>query len=204
MTELGGELLSASVIEERWDPWTPIEVAQRLSAVTAPWCVTAGWAIDLFVGEVTRKHDDLEIAIPAGRFDEVFAAVPDHQWDVVGEGRVWPYPQRFADHFQTWLREPDTGTYRLDVFREPHVDDLWLCRRDVSIMLPYADLVLRTTDGIPYVIPEVALLFKAKHLREKDDADFVRAVPVLGPTRRRRLRRWLELVHPGHRWIDAL
>ncbi|BBY56953.1 hypothetical protein MSAR_00890 [Mycolicibacterium sarraceniae] len=110
----------------------------------------------------------------------------------------------FRCHLQTWLPEPGTGTYRLDVFREPHVDDRWVCRRDHSITLPYRELILRTTDVVPYVIPEVALLFKAKHLRDKGDADFVRALPDLGPARRSRLRRWLELVHPGHRWIDSL
>ncbi|WP_235677883.1 nucleotidyltransferase domain-containing protein [Mycolicibacterium sarraceniae] len=65
MTGVGGEVLSASVIEERWDAWTPAQVARRLSAVVAPWCVTAGWAIDLVVGEVTREHSDVEISIPA-------------------------------------------------------------------------------------------------------------------------------------------
>jgi hypothetical protein len=57
------------------------------------------------------------------------------------------------------------------VFREPHVGDHWVCRRDASITLPYSELILRTSEGIPYAAPEVALLFKAKQLREKDIAD---------------------------------
>ncbi|MGH3656155.1 MAG: nucleotidyltransferase domain-containing protein [Micromonosporaceae bacterium] len=28
-----------------------------------PWCVAAGWALDLFRGEQTRPHEDLEIAV---------------------------------------------------------------------------------------------------------------------------------------------
>jgi hypothetical protein len=200
----GGELLSGNAIAERWDAWTPADVAQRLAAVRAPWCVAAGWALDLLVGEITRDHDDIEIGVPATRFDEVVAALPDHQWDVVGDGRVWPYPEQLATHFQTWLREPATGTYRLDVLREPHVDERWVCRRDRSITLPYAELIRRTGDGIPYVIPEVALLFKAKHLRDKDEADFARVLPALQSAQRSRLRGWLSRVHPGHRWIDEL
>lgn len=61
----------------------------------------------------------------------------------------------------------------------------------------------RTGDGIPYVIPEVFLLFKAKYLRDKDEADFGRVLPELDSTQRSRLRAWLSHVHPGHRWIDA-
>jgi hypothetical protein len=200
----GGELLSDNAIAERWDAWTPADVARRLAAVRAPWCVAAGWALDLLVGEITRDHDDIEIGVPAARFDEVVAALPDHEWDVVGDGRVWPYPEQLATHFQTWLREPATGTYRLDVLREPHVDERWVCRRDRSITLPYAELIRRTGDGIPYVIPEVALLFKAKHLRDKDEADFASVLPALQSAQRSRLRGWLSRVHPGHRWIDEL
>ena len=38
----------------------------------------------------------------------------------------------------------------------------------------------RTDDGIPYVIPEVVLLFKAKARRAKDEADFQHALPARG------------------------
>lgn len=190
--------------EDHWEAWTPDEVARRLASVDAPWCVAAGWALDLFVGELTRHHGDIEIAVPAARFDEVAAALPGYEWDVVGDGRIWPYPDQVDNHFQTWLREPATGTYRLDVFREPHVGDRWLCRRDRSISLDHGELIRRTADGIPYVIPEVALLFKAKHLRDKDEADFARVLPELNSARRSRLRAWLIRVHPGHRWIETL
>ena len=52
---------------ELWDAWTPNVAAERLRGVTAPWYVAAGWALDLFRGGQTREHEDLEIAVPAGR-----------------------------------------------------------------------------------------------------------------------------------------
>lgn len=187
-----------------WDAWPPAEVARRLAHVQAPWCVAAGWALDLFLGTNTRAHEDTEIAVPAARFDEIVAALPGYAWDVVGDGLMWPYPERLDQHFQTWLRDPGTGRYRLDVFREPHTQDRWVCRRDREITLGYHELINRTADGVPYVIPEVALLFKAKHRRDKDEADFSRVLPHLDATARSRLRGWLIRVHPGHTWIDAL
>jgi hypothetical protein len=151
-----------------------------------------------------REHADLEIAVPAIRFGEIMAVFPGFEWDIVGDGQVWPFPEQLANHHQTWLREPATGRYRIDVFREPHVGDHWVCRRDASITLPYSELILRTSEGIPYAAPEVALLFKAKHLREKDIADFRRVLPTMNQTRRSRLLGWLAQVHPGHPWIETL
>ncbi|MET0896758.1 MAG: hypothetical protein ABWY45_02480 [Mycobacterium sp.] len=175
-----------------------------MSSVAAPWYVAAGWALELFIGEVGREHSDLEIAVPADRFDDVVAAFPGFEWDVAGDGQVWHYPEQHAHHHQTWLREPAAGRYRLDVFREPHVGDHWVCRRDTSIAVPYSELILRSSEGIPYSAPEVALLFKAKHLREKDMTDFHRVLPAMSLEQRARLKRWLTLVHPGHPWSVAL
>ena len=131
-------------------------------------------------------------------------ALAGYEWDVVGDGQAWPFPQHHTDHFQTWLREPETGIYRLDVFREPSIDGRWVCRRDESITLAYDELILRTEGGVPFVIPEVALLFKAKHVRPKDEADFRNVLPVLDSVRWSRLGGWLSRVHPGHSWIGAL
>ena len=175
-----------------------------MSRVAAPWYVAAGWALDLFTGGTAREHHDIEIAVPAGRFGEVIAAFPGFEWDVVGAGRIWPFPEEAANHHQTWLRDPATERYRVDVFREPHAGDRWVCRRDESITLPYADLILRTGEGIPYVIPEAALLFKASGLRGKDEADFQRVLPSMDPSRRSRLAEWLSRVRPGHPWLQSV
>jgi hypothetical protein len=85
-----------------WDPWTPGEVAGRLAGASLRWYVVAGWAIDLFLGRVTRAHEDIEIGIPAGSFPVVREALGDFEFDVVGSGRRWPLDSpAFAEHFQT-------------------------------------------------------------------------------------------------------
>jgi hypothetical protein len=70
--------------------------------------------------------------------------------------------------------------------------------------MSYERLIERTRDGIPYGRPEVVLLYKAKHTRPKDDADFAAVLPRLERERRRWLREALELVHPAHRWLPDL
>jgi hypothetical protein len=59
---------------------------------------------------------------------------------------------------QTWLRDPVSGQFLFDVFREPHEGGTRICRRDTSLRLPYDAIIERTADGIPYLVPELVLL----------------------------------------------
>ncbi len=194
-----------------WDAWRPEEAFRRLAGVAVPWYVAAGWAIDLFLGEERREHEDLELAVPNARFGELAAALPELDPFVIGtpsQGLATPYAEVGADAMaethQTWFRDPAADVWRLDVFREPSDGNTWICRRNDRLRMPYSALIEHTAEGIPYGRPEVVLLYKAKHTRPKDDGDFAAALPHLDVTRRRWLRDALELVHPGHRWLPEL
>ncbi|MFJ2738492.1 nucleotidyltransferase domain-containing protein [Streptomyces sp. NPDC087440] len=203
----GGAVFSDDEIDARWaQAWRPEQVVERLSGVEAPWYVAAGWALDLFRGGQTRVHADLEIAVPAAGSSEVRACFPELVCDAVGTGRVWEEAgaEVLAATHQTWFRDPRSGRYQFDVFREPHERGMWVCRRDASVRLPYEVIVERTEAGIPYLVPELVLLFKAKAVRAKDQADFDGVLPLLGRAGREALRGWLELVHPGHPWLARL
>ncbi|WP_316522084.1 nucleotidyltransferase domain-containing protein [Kitasatospora brasiliensis] len=203
----GGLVFSADQLEARWaDAWRPEQVAERLAGVEVAWCVAAGWALDLFRGRQSRPHGDLEIAVPAAGFPEIRGRFPELVFDAVGSGRVWPAAgaEALAATHQTWLRDPTNDRFLLDVFREPHDGGTWICRRDERLRLPYAQTIERTDDGIPYLAPELVLLFKAKATRPKDQADFDTVLPLLSPARRDALAGWLELAHPGHPWLAEL
>ncbi|MGH3656156.1 MAG: hypothetical protein ACRDUA_05810 [Micromonosporaceae bacterium] len=70
--------------------------------------------------------------------------------------------------------------------------------------MPYGELIRRTDDGIPYLRPEVALLFKAKWTRPKDEADLDGVLPLLDATARSWLAGALDAVHRGHPWRTRL
>ncbi|WP_217551139.1 hypothetical protein [Streptomyces sp. GbtcB6] len=203
----GGVVLDADELTARWaDAWRPEQVAERLGGVGVPWCVAAGWALDLFRGEQSRDHGDLEIAVPVAGFAEVRDRFPGYVFDAVGSGRVWATAgdEALAATHQTWIRDPASGQFLFDVFREPHEGGTWICRRDESLRLPYGAVIDRTADGIPYLVPELVLLFKAKETRPKDQADFDGVLPLLGRTRREVLGGWLTHVYPGHSWLARL
>jgi hypothetical protein len=192
---------------EAWAPWPPAVLADRLAGAAFPWAVAAGWALDLFRGEQTRHHDDLEIALPAGSFPEVPPLFPDVEfWVPQGAGRLAPMSADTlaGESHQSWAYDPAGRCWRFDVFREPHDGDTWICRRDGSIRMRYADLIRRTGDGVPYLVPEVVLLFKAKALRDKDRADFDGTLPLLTTAQRAWLHDALGVVHPGHPWRSRL
>ena len=192
----------------QWCPWTPREVAAVLAGVDVPWYVAGGWALDLFLGQERRRHDDLEIAVPHARFDAVVDALAGLELYVVAASRVTPlHDDRdlLTRTHQTWVREPETGYWRLDVFREPSDDDEWIFRRDPRIRVPYRDAIEHTVAGIPYGRPELILLFKAASAHEQKHAeDFAAVLPTLEPARRHWLADALALVHPGHPWIPEL
>jgi Aminoglycoside-2''-adenylyltransferase len=193
----------------KWDAWRPEAVARLFVDVSLPWYVAAGWALELFRGEQRREHEDLELAVPNTRFDELADVLDGFEVFVItGRAEATPLAEardRLAGTHQTWIREPATGLWRFDLFREPSDGDTWICRREPAIRMPYARLIDRTGDGIPYGRPEVVLLFKAKHAQEqKNQADFEATLPLLDSSRVAWLRDALERVHPGHRWLEAL
>jgi len=193
----------------KWDAWRPEEVARLLDGVGVPWYVAAGWAIELFLGDRRREHEDLEIAVPNTRFDEVADALGRFEIFVItGPHEATPLPfarDQLAGTHQTWIREPETGLWRFDVFREPSDGATWICRRDPAIRLPYDRVIEWTADGVPYGRPEIVLLYKARHAQqEKNQGDFEATLPRLDGERRAWLRDALARVHPGHAWLAEL
>ena len=188
---------------DAWQPWAPAQVAERLAGVATPWYVAGGWAVDLHLGGTLREHEDLEIAIPEAGFAEIAGRFPELAFFVAGDGKVVPAgPAALAAHHQTWALDAAAGVWRFDVFREPHDGDVWISRRNASLRRPYAEIIRRTPDGIPYLAPDVVLLFKAKHRRPKDERDHAAVAPRLTAAERSWLDSALELVHPGHPWIS--
>ena len=195
---------------EAWSmAWAPDQAAVALNGVTAPWAVAGGWALDLWLGARTREHEDLEIAVPAAFFPEVRARLEGLglKLFVIDDGQVIalePGEAPAPRTHQTWVMEPAVMGWRMDVFREPGDAQTWIYRRTGEFNAPRHWASGRTAAGIPYVAPQIVLLFKAKATRDKDQADFSIVAPRLSPEAKDWLAAALRATHPGHPWIDRL
>jgi hypothetical protein len=192
---------------EQWAAWTPDQIADRLRGLRTRWAIAGGWAIDLFVGGTAREHDDLEIVVGPDGFAEVQDALTDLEWFTAANGQVHAIGTVAArlDHtWQTWGWDPIAHRWRVDVIREPWTRDTWVYRRNRSLRRPLLQAIELTYSGIPYLAPEIVLLFKAKHHRQKDEADFDRSQHLLDVNQRGWLRSAIAADLPNHPWLERL
>ena len=189
---------------EAWEAWRPDAIGAALGSISVPWAIAGGWAIDLHLGAETRPHHDIEIVVSRDHMGAVAACLDRLEWFAVGDGLAWPLADAPEELHQTWGRDRSSHRWRLDVLREPWDAEDWVFRRDRRIRRPLAEAIEFSQDAIPYLAPEIVLLFKAKPLNDKDEADLAVTLPTLTPERIEWLRNALEIVHPKHKWMARL
>jgi hypothetical protein len=139
---------------------------------------------------------DLRLAAPGGSlpvWDGSWIRPPFHQvWARRGPGRPVD-PDEFA-----------ADPTMLGFLLEQSTAGRWVFRRHPAITRPLAGIGTTTPDGVAVVRPEIALLFKAKGSRFKDQRDFDRVLPHLDRAARAWLASVLEQAHPGHAWRGRL
>ena len=189
-----------------WHPWTAHDVADRLSGLDAPWCVAGGWALDIWAGRRTRRHEDIEIAILRADWPHVVARLAGCRLLSAVEGELEmlrpgdPVPARCN---QVWLADPALDCWRVEVLLEPGDRATWVYRRHPSVTRPRRTMI-EVCAGVPVLRPEGVLLYKAKQLREKDEHDFSTFSPMLSREAQAWLRAALDAAHPGHPWHPRL
>ena len=181
-------------------------VASFMAPYPLPWGFAGGWAIDLFLGRVTRAHGDIDIATLRPHQAMLRAHLADLEPDKVVDAKLVPWesgePLALPIH-ELWVRLPDGGRLEILLNEYDAATDEWVFRRDQRVRRPLRR-VLGERDDTPYLAPEVVLLYKAKTLDSKNDADFLTALPSLSNEQRGWLASALALVHPDHLWIQRL
>jgi aminoglycoside-2''-adenylyltransferase len=182
--------------------------AKALFDERLPWWVAGGWAIDLAVGQQTRPHDDLDIAV-LRRDQPALVSVLDG-WDVrsatePGVLERWDLSKTVPSELHAlWCRPGEDEDWAFEILLNDAEGDDWLFRRNKAVRLPLGQTGRVSADGVPFLAPEVVLLFKAKNVRDRDELDLQQALPVLSAKERTWLRDAIALVHPGHPWNARL
>lgn len=190
--------------------FTPVQrIAHELADFTGTWYISSGWALDLFLGRVTRVHHDVDVVVDRSHQLPLRQHLLDRGWKLVTpfENRLQPWPP----HMTLELPRHQVHAHRdgdfIDILLTDLSHALWHYRRQPGVVRTLERAVCQA-DGVRYLAPELSLLFKSQNTsgkpRPHDRADFEIVCAHLEPERRAWLRWALTATDPSHPWIARL
>jgi len=191
-----------------------------MSAFRAPWALCGGWAVDAWLGRETRDHADVDIIV----FHDDRLAFFEHMagWQMIAHdttvsgntaepwnGRPLVLPAHIharsvdgQSGLPDRLDDPGGQGFSLDVQVNECSGDDWILWDGPRISLPLGNGVQQSPWGLPTVVPEVLLFFKARDLRRRDKLDFLALRAHLSERQSSWLREAISLL--GHPWLSEL
>ncbi len=191
----------------KWEPLTPQQVAERMRDLDIPWWIAGGWALDLFAGRQTRAHADIEVSVFRADEAKLRRQLVGWEFFVADAGTLTPLSDQKAlpeAAHELWAREKGHDAWQLEILVEERDGDRWVYRRDPRIGAHVRDLGRFSNDGIPYIRPDVQLLYKSKSSRGVDESDLIALLPRLDAYQRATLSAWISAGDPTHRWLARL
>ena len=185
----------------------PLKIAFIMRDFKPDWFIAGGWAIDLFIGEQTRSHEDIEIAIFRKNQFELQNYL--EKWDlrkaVNGELIEWKKDE-FLElpiheiHCFNENIEPKS----FEVLLNESNAEKWVFRRNQNVTKPVSELYLLNNSGLKFLRPEVVLLYKSKNPRARDEQDFRTAFQHLDYDSKEWLKNALSISYSRHHWLESL
>jgi len=188
---------------------TVVATADVMRGFAHPWWVAGGWAIDLFVGRVTREHGDIEIGAFRDTQAVLHAQLRRFKLFKAVDGAFVPWAEGDEIRppiFQIQASDQSLPGGELQVFLDDQVDGRWICRRNPALTRPIEEITLDSgVGGVKFLCPEIQLFFKAKHSQlAKNQQDFALVAPLLTPPQRLWARNAIAATHPDHVWLKFL
>jgi GrpB-like predicted nucleotidyltransferase (UPF0157 family) len=187
-------------------------VVKELQHLNVPWCFSSGWSVDVFIGEVTRFHDDVDVCIWRSDQQAFLKHLKAQGWKlhvpVDGKYRRWQEGEFLElPVIQVHARRDDVPFELLDIlFMEGEGDD-WFYRREPKVTMPKARVMVKARD-LFVLNPAITLLFKSrtsgKDPRAKDQKDFEHVLPRLNREQKDWLDKAFDIWMPEHPWREAL
>lgn len=191
-----------------WNPASPAELRSVLAAMTCPWWISGGHAIELAVGRRLREHADIDVSVLRRDQLQVQRVLAGWEWwaaDPPGVLRPWMRGERLARGIHDiWCRPGPNAAWRLQVMLDESSGGEWFSRRDHRVRRPIAGIGAIGEGGLPYLRPEIELYYKAKNPRPKDETDFAAVLPTLTGAQRRWLSQAIAATFGAHPWRGRL
>jgi hypothetical protein len=190
----------------RWDTLTVPALVEVLAAVTVPWWLSGGWALDEFLGRTTRAHADIDVTVARQDWSAMYEQLrPVFDVFEADDGQLRPVNGALdsAKVSNMWARDLGGGPFRVQFNLEPIAGGTWTYARDPRVQRPLEDAAWWS--GRAWCIsPAYQLLWKAKAPAAKDEHDNSRVVPRLSGDDRAWLRQAVLTAHPASPWASRL
>ncbi len=207
-------------------------VRDLLRGIAAPWFLCGGWAADAWVGQQTRDHWDVDIAIFHDDQRAIFEhftgwALIAHDPTVSDDSRE-PWNGRYLDP-PAHIHVPKLGgplaisttakhsDFEFEFLLIERSDDNWVLSPQPRVVLPPDRSMGSSIWGLPTAAPQAVLFHKGggnlpaaqlethrDALRRCDEDDFNELLPGLTVAQRSWLRESLAQTHPEHPWLGRL
>lgn len=209
-------------------------VADLMSGFERPWALCGGWAVDAWLGRVTREHGDVDITVLHDDQRALFDYLAG--WNLVAHdadepqateqwtGRALALPAHLharepgaenAELVRRWVTPPYSQAKDgrdFEFILNERGGGEWLLNAQPRIALSHGDCVRDSPWAIPAFAPEVIAFFKAtayfghKKLwaRPHDVSDFEALTALLDGGRRRWLRGAIATLHTEHPWLPQM
>jgi hypothetical protein len=191
-----------------WKPASLSEVAELFSACEAPWWVAGGYAVELAAGRALREHADIDVLLL--RRDQLAAqeVLAGWEWwaaDPPGTLRRWAPGETLPPGVHDiWCRPSAGEPWRIQVMLDEHTaSGDWVSSRNSRIRRPISTIGARSETGVPYLVPEIQLFYKAKDPRPKDETDFAAIRPLLTGAQRTWLHEAVVTTYGDHPWLGT-
>jgi hypothetical protein len=135
---LGAGMQMQPLPKDAWDAWSPQELAEQLRGTSSSWHVVGGWALDLWHGSQSRKHEDLEFAVLPEDVDQFRILLAGLDFFSAKDGTLHYFPSSASlprDVTQLWGADMRQGCWRVDMMVERGTTDLWVYKRDPTIQM---------------------------------------------------------------------
>lgn len=203
-----------------------LQAKEFFSPMQADWAICGGFALDLFLNRKTRRHSDLDVCVFEPDREAVCAWILQHSWNVFefqGQGLLRPIYAKntsIGGHNLMCVRDCDCDLvefglgpdglydYRFDyrgIVELNYVEFLFNQAQDGYFVFgPQSEVrrdlkkAILQRDGIPYLAPELALLYKSQRPDQaKFREDWDRTAPCLDEEQREWLRGALASCNQG-------
>ena len=120
------------------------------------------------------------------------------------EGRRTWQPREWLELPFHELHTYDSDNNHVEFLLNEKIGPDWVFRRNKDIKRAIPALSMHTAEGIPFLGPEIILLYKAGQGRERDELDMQQARNHLVGSRLQWLSDALEVHLPDHPWTSQL